>query len=296
MIPSNLIRIGDLGRARFKGYEYRIAKSSDSVRLVLERQVSVEVSTSDETLAGPAEAARVLRQKLGTNVDALVAGSAFRETGPYRAYGQDVQASLGAELSVLTEEDEAKYFMSALRGQGHMESALAVDIGGGSVQVSWDGHSVHSFSRPYGTFELSERYGFNRSSSDEQFQQVGARLKADFTASLPAGFVASTLFVGSSRMATTFSTVATATEEVSIGEEYPIDWLSESIRFLRGASESRLEELFPGDLRFALGLAPAMLVAQALGSAAGCTSVRGTNACVAEGVATTIALPGAVTE
>jgi exopolyphosphatase/guanosine-5'-triphosphate,3'-diphosphate pyrophosphatase len=156
-----------------------------------------------------------------------VATSAIREAPNRRRFLSLVQKASGIKVRVISGEEEADYIYRAVRTavDFHGGTALAVDIGGGSVEliVGTTEQVYLTSSEPLGALRISQMFDLNRAATPEQVEECRAyvrkRLRKLLARITALGFDFS---VGTSGTIVTLATLAAAGESMSSG----LRWLS----------------------------------------------------------------------
>jgi exopolyphosphatase / guanosine-5'-triphosphate,3'-diphosphate pyrophosphatase len=102
-----------------------------------------------------------IARKLDAEIVA-VATSAVREAPNRKEFLREVETSCGVKVRVISGEEEAAYIYRAVRGavEFHGNTALCIDIGGGSVEliVATDREVFFTSSRPLGAVRMTEGF------------------------------------------------------------------------------------------------------------------------------------------
>lgn len=156
-----------------------------------------------------------------------VATSAIREAPNGRRFITAAQKAAGIRIRVISGEEEADYIYRAVRSaiDFHGGTALAIDIGGGSVEliVGTADEVYLTSSEPLGALRMSQMFDLDRVSTaamiDECRSYVRKRLKKTLPPIATLGF---DFTVGTSGTIATLSTLASNGESVTSG----LRWLS----------------------------------------------------------------------
>ncbi|HEX8252112.1 MAG TPA: Ppx/GppA phosphatase family protein [Thermoanaerobaculia bacterium] len=157
-----------------------------------------------------------------------VATSAMREAPNGARFISAAQKASGIVVRVISGEEEADYIYRAVRSaiDFHGGTALAVDIGGGSVEliVGTRDEVFLTRSEPVGALRIAQMFDLDRASApdsvDECRKHVRKQLKKTLTAVARLGFDFS---VGTSGTIVTLSSLAAATGD---GMSSGLRWLS----------------------------------------------------------------------
>lgn len=156
-----------------------------------------------------------------------VATSAIREAPNGRAFIRAVQKASGIKVRVISGEEEADYIYRAVRSaiDFHGGTALAVDIGGGSVEliVGTADQVYLTSSEPVGALRMSQMFELDRAATpamiDDCRAYVTKRLKKPLARIAALGFDFS---VGTSGTILTLATLAANADSMTSG----LKWLS----------------------------------------------------------------------
>jgi exopolyphosphatase/guanosine-5'-triphosphate,3'-diphosphate pyrophosphatase len=156
-----------------------------------------------------------------------VATSAIREAPNGRRFIAAAQKAAGIRIRVISGEEEADYIYRAVRSaiDFHGGTALAIDIGGGSVEliVGTADEVYLTSSEPLGALRISQLFDLDRAATPAIVDECRAYVRKRLRKTLPP--IASLGFdftVGTSGTIATLSALATNGESVSSG----LRWLS----------------------------------------------------------------------
>ena len=160
-----------------------------------------------------------------------VATSAMREAPNRRRFLAAVQKASGIKVRVISGEEEADYIYRAVRGavDFHGGTALAVDIGGGSVElIVGTGDEVYlTSSEPVGALRLSQMFTLDRPATpamlDTCRDYVTKRLKKTLARVAELGFDFS---VGTSGTIVALATLASSSNGGGDTMSSGLKWLS----------------------------------------------------------------------
>ncbi len=159
-----------------------------------------------------------------------VATSAIREAPNRRRFLSRVQKEAGIQVRVISGEEEADLINRAIRSavDFHGETALAIDIGGGSVELIVGTNEEVFFTRsePLGALRMAQRFELQSKSSPEQVaacrKAVRKALKKSLSRVKSLGF---DFVVGSSGTIVTLADLAAdQPEEIAVASG--LKWLS----------------------------------------------------------------------
>lgn len=186
---------------------------------------------TDEAIARGVEALRKMAgiaERWQVRETVAVATSAVREAPNGRRFIAAAQKEAGIDVRVISGEEEADYIYRAVRSaiDFHGGTALAIDIGGGSVEliVGTQDEVYLTQSEPVGALRMAQMFDLERAATparvDACRQYVRKRLKKALSAIARLGFDFS---VGTSGTIVTLSSLASASgDAVTSG----LRWLS----------------------------------------------------------------------
>lgn len=168
-----------------------------------------------------------IAERWKVNEVVAVATSAIREAPNRRRFLSLVQKASGIRIRVISGEEEADYIYRAVRSaiDFHGGTALAVDIGGGSVElIAGTADQVYfTSSEPLGALRMSQMFDLERAATPAMVDTCRAwvrkRLKKTLTRVAHLGFDFS---VGTSGTIVTLATLASNGESMTSG----LRWLS----------------------------------------------------------------------
>jgi len=234
-----------------------------------------------------------------------VATSAIREAPNRRRFLSAVQKSSGIKVRVISGEEEADYIYRAVRSavDFHGGTALAADIGGGSVEliVGTADEVFLTSSEPVGALRMSQMFTLDRAATpamiDECRAYVTKRLKKTLARVSALGFDFS---VGTSgtilALATLASLPSNGVETMSSG----LKWLSrkrlrELIDALTPLSAADRAKRFPIDERRAETILGGAIVLDVIMARLKLQQIRASDAALREGIVDSVLdrVPGA---
>jgi exopolyphosphatase/guanosine-5'-triphosphate,3'-diphosphate pyrophosphatase len=151
--------------AEAKGREYRVVdREKDAVQLGLS-SLDGQPLTDDAIERGVASISRMSSIAARWQVDEViaVATSAVREAPNRREFLRRIRDAAGIKVKVISGEEEADLIFRAVRGAVDLRgsTALAIDIGGGSVElIVGTGDEIYfTASEALGALRMSQRFG-----------------------------------------------------------------------------------------------------------------------------------------
>ncbi|HYH07794.1 MAG TPA: Ppx/GppA phosphatase family protein [Thermoanaerobaculia bacterium] len=185
---------------------------------------------TDEAMARGVEALRKMAgiaERWQVSEVVAVATSAIREAPNGRRFLAAVQKASGIRIRVISGEEEADYIYRAVRSaiDFHGGSALAIDIGGGSVEmiVGTQDEVFLTRSEPVGALRMAQMFELDRAATPAMVaacrKHVRKRLRKPIAAIARLGFDFS---VGTSGTIVTLSSLAAQGEGMASG----LRWLS----------------------------------------------------------------------
>ncbi|WP_042471353.1 Ppx/GppA family phosphatase [Bacillus ndiopicus] len=116
----------------------------------------------------------------------IAATAAVRQATNNKEIVQRMQDQLGMTLDILTEEEEAYYGFLAIVNSMATPSAITIDIGGGSTEITLfkDKKLLKTHSFPFGTVSLKQNYVKNTIITEEEKKRLRSYLRQQFM-SLP---------------------------------------------------------------------------------------------------------------
>jgi exopolyphosphatase/guanosine-5'-triphosphate,3'-diphosphate pyrophosphatase len=185
---------------------------------------------TDEAIARGVEAMKTMAgiaERWKVNEVVAVATSAIREAPNGRRFIAAAQKASGINVRVISGEEEAGYIYNAVRSaiDFHGGTALAIDIGGGSVEliVGTADQVYLTSSEPVGALRMSQMFNLDRAATpamvDECRDYATKRLKKVLARVAVLGFDFS---VGTSGTILTLATLASNGDSMSSG----LKWLS----------------------------------------------------------------------
>jgi len=168
-----------------------------------------------------------IAERWKVNEVVAVATSAIREAPNGRAFIRAAQKASGIKVRVISGEEEADYIYRAVRSaiDFHGGTALAIDIGGGSVEliVGTADQVFLTSSEPVGALRMSQMFELDRAATpamiDDCRAYVTKRLKKPLARIFALGFDFS---VGTSGTILTLATLAANADSMTSG----LKWLS----------------------------------------------------------------------
>jgi exopolyphosphatase/guanosine-5'-triphosphate,3'-diphosphate pyrophosphatase len=174
--------IGSSGGLRPLAYEQRIprlGRGVDASRLLLPESMERTLSVLQEY--------RTLLDAHSPQAVVVCGTSALRDARNSREFAARVRQVTGFTLEILTGEEEALWtYRGALSGLGGTDSAIVVDIGGGSTEVTWGqkGRFLGKASVDIGAIRLSERFFRHDPPIAEEVRQARAWVQAELAGNL----------------------------------------------------------------------------------------------------------------
>jgi Exopolyphosphatase len=151
--------------AETRDHGYRVVdREKEMVQLGL-ASLDGQPLTEDAIERGVATIGRMAEIAAKWNVDEIfaVATSAVREAPNRREFLRRVKDATGVRVRVISGEEEADYILRAVRSAVDVDgqTALCIDIGGGSVEmiVGTAGETYFTRSEPLGALRLAQRFG-----------------------------------------------------------------------------------------------------------------------------------------
>ncbi len=231
-----------------------------------------------------------IAERWQVNEVVAVATSAVREAPNRRRFLSAVHKASGIKVRVISGEEEADYIYRAVRSgvDFHGGTALAVDIGGGSVEliVGTADQVYLTASEPLGALRMSQMFTLDRSASpaltDECRAYVAKRLKKPLARIAALGFDFS---VGTSGTIVALATIASNGDSMASG----LKWLSrkrlrELIDALTPLSAADRAKRFPIDERRAETILGGAIVLDEIMRGLKLQQIRASDAALREGI------------
>ena len=231
-----------------------------------------------------------IAERWKVNEVVAVATSAIREAPNRRRFITAVQKASGIKVRVISGEEEADYIYRAVRSavDFHGGTALAVDIGGGSVEliVGTADEVFLTSSEPVGALRMSQMFTLDRAATpamiDECRAYVTKRLKKPLARIAALGFDFS---VGTSGTIVALATLASSGDSMSSG----LKWLSrkrlrELIDALTPLSAADRAKRFPIDERRAETILGGAIVLDVIMRGLKLAQIRASDAALREGI------------
>jgi exopolyphosphatase/guanosine-5'-triphosphate,3'-diphosphate pyrophosphatase len=152
-----------VAETRDRGYRV-VDREKEMVQLGL-ASLDGQALTEDAIERGIATIGRMaeIATKWGVDETVAVATSAVREAPNRRDFLRRVKDATGVKVRVISGEEEADYIFRAVRSAVQLDgqTALCIDIGGGSVEliVGTADETYFTRSEPLGALRLSQRFG-----------------------------------------------------------------------------------------------------------------------------------------
>ncbi len=160
-----------------------------------------------------------------------VATSALREAPNRQSFIAAAKRTAGIQVRVISGEEEADYIYRAVRSavDFHDGTALAVDIGGGSIEliVGTSGEVFFTHSEPAGALRMSQRFGLDRAADEDAVKRCRSFLRK--TLRKPLARVAELGFdftIATSGTAVTLAELAAEASRFGEGVVSGLRWLS----------------------------------------------------------------------
>lgn len=161
------------------GYAYRL---EDEIREVVRlRQEMSPAGLSEAAMSRAIATLRLFKRFCtSTHVDIILptATSAVREAANGPIFLERVLQEVGLPLRLLDGSQEAYYATLGALNEVPMSQGLVLDMGGGSIQLSWveDGRFQHGTSLTLGALALTERFVHHDPISEDECQALGAEI------------------------------------------------------------------------------------------------------------------------
>jgi len=221
-----------------------------------------------KTVAAVLEEALSRVRELGAQRYCAVGAHIFREGASGKLLIAEAKKHVAA-FSILSPQQEARVFYSALNLERPPSDFVAADVGGGSVQLVWGPDEGQSDSAPVGTFSLEKR--FQRSlevaihPDDQAWADASREVTAAFTGKLPRSLRPSTIIVGSNIMETFFRRTLCATGiHTAPRSSFDRSELVALAQMIGGKPYSDSYKLFPENSNFLHGADKLLIVVIAL--------------------------------
>jgi exopolyphosphatase/guanosine-5'-triphosphate,3'-diphosphate pyrophosphatase len=185
---------------------------------------------TDEAIERGVEALRKMAgiaERWQVSETVAVATSAIREAPNGRKFITAAQKAAGFKIRVISGEEEADYIYRAVRSaiDFHGGTALAIDIGGGSVEliVGTADEVYLTTSEPLGALRISQRFDLDRAATPALVEECRKLVRKRLKKSLPPiSSIGFDFTVGTSGTIATLSELAASGDTVSSG----LRWLS----------------------------------------------------------------------
>ncbi len=118
----------------------------------------------------------------GVNEIIAVATAAVRQANNGQALLQTIREDIGVPIRLLTGEEEANCGYLAVVNTMDIKHAVAVDIGGGSTEITLikNREKINSISFPFGAVSLTKRFFTEDIPTTKELQQVKEYMKQEF--------------------------------------------------------------------------------------------------------------------
>lgn len=234
--------------------------------------------------------ARDVMGTAGVQTYCVLGAHAFRDEAYSSSVLSQAQRTIG-QVNVLTPAKEAILFFSAVMQAGcAADSAVVIDVGGGSVQMAWGIEPSQFVTAPLGTYSIQDRFQKDlehslRPASDEWRDAYEAVCSALGEAP-GAESELKTLVVGSNVMADFFKSAFSVAGFDPIDDGlYDRGSVSMLCELIGGIGYKELAKFFPENPGFMYGADKLMLVVLAAIDTIGATHCTGTNLSVSKGLA-----------
>jgi hypothetical protein len=214
---------------------------------------------------------------------------AFRTTSELAAAGEAIREHFG-NLTILDSDTEARLFYESVRQIERIESFVAIDVGGGSVQVAWGSQKDEHTSLPIGTYRLEKQ--FQENSNDFLFLD-GTKAKFMYNKVIESILEnsvkipkMSNCVVGSNIMNDFFRSAADFAGISIHSGVVSRDDVCQIYRACEGKAYPELASAFPENPNFMFGADKLLVVVLCFMDALSMPAVRPTNASVSKGLAT----------
>lgn len=199
--------------------------------------------------------------------------------------------AFGSVNVLSTELEAALFFRSVAEGEESNKAIVALDVGGGSVQLVWGTESSSFLSAPLGTYSIQDRFQKSledsiSSDSDEWKLAYRAVYEAFAPAREIGSLTSSKLVVGSNIMEDFFAAAFSegGLEGLSSGS-YSRQNVSELCRLIGGNPYGELARFFPSSPGFMYGADKLLIAVSAIMDILRASEVCGTNLSVSKGAA-----------
>lgn len=274
------VRLGvvDVGRAWLKGSVWRQGPSGP-----LRTWSTVEVAhhESVEEDSRLVDSIRCVISDVRRRADVVVAFSAsLARSGRMDPLRKEL-VTLADHAFELSPVEEARLLATAACGCGSI-GTFALDIGGGSVQLCPCDPTEPTMSWPVGTVSVERKFGLPQGSPIELYLAVSAQLGREVE--ICGTTSCDRLLIGSNAMRSLMNSIA-----VRIGKNVDTSWTLDDLdtawRYCAQLPRPEFERVFPENPSMLLGADKAMLIAWIVCGKLLPRRIEGTNASVAEGVA-----------
>lgn len=158
------VAIVDLGSARTKVTVAGLDENGSVSTSTTPVEVSLSEAAIEKANGKPVDAFRSIKESVrpileGEQISSVLylGAQAFR-TGPYAVELCELAKKELPKFAALTPANEAELFYFSVEKENNIDKFIAVDVGGGSVQIIWGEGGAQSCSAKVGTFSLEKEY------------------------------------------------------------------------------------------------------------------------------------------
>jgi exopolyphosphatase/pppGpp-phosphohydrolase len=226
----------------------------------------------------------------GVEVYCILGAHAFRDETYSSSVLNQAQRAIG-QVNVLTPAKEAALFFSAVMREGcAAESVVAIDVGGGSVQLAWGIEPSQFVTAPLGTYSIQNRFQKDLEHSlhpaSDEWNDAYEALCTSLGEAQGAPSQLRALVVGSNVMADFFMSAFSVAGIDPIDDGlYDRGSVSALCDMIGGLQYKELARFFPNNPGFMYGADKLLIVVLAAMDAIGATHCTGTNLSLSKGLA-----------